>query len=89
MFYNNLFQVRTFKIEKNSNFADDDLKWIESLSNVSAVTLQNKIMRVRTESEEAVKGIVDSINARYCTCSSPKLSPLFCVIIPTPPKHKN
>jgi hypothetical protein len=89
MIYNNSFQVRTFKIEKDSDFADDDIKWIESLSNVSVVTVQNKIMRVRTESEDTVVGIVDSINTRYCTCSNPKLSPLFCILIPAPPKHKN
>ena len=89
MFYNNSFQTRTFKIEANSNFAADDIKWIESLSNVSVVTQQKKIIRVRTESMDAVPGIVNSINMRYCTCSSPKLSPLFCVFIQPPPKHKS
>jgi len=89
MFYNNSFQIRTFKVEANSNFSNDDIRWIESLSDVSVVTLQKKSLRVRTESEDAIVGIVDSINTRYCTCSNPKLSPLFCVFVPPPPKHKS
>ena len=75
---NNYSQTRTFKIVENSNFADDDLKWIGSLSHVSVVTLQKKSIRVRTELEDAIPEIVDSINKRYCNSSKPKLCPLFC-----------
>jgi hypothetical protein len=88
MYYNNTFQTRTFKIVENSNFSDVDMKWIKSLSNVSGVTLQKKIMRVRTELEDAVPEIVDSINKRYCNSSKPKLCPLFCVYIQPPSKPK-
>jgi hypothetical protein len=77
MYYNNSYQTRTFKIVEKSNFSDDDLKWIGSLINVSVVTLQKKSIRVRTESEDAIKEIVDSVNKRYCNSSTPKLSPLF------------
>ena len=88
MYYNNLFQTRTFKIIDSSNFTADDVKWIKSLPNVSVVSLQKKIMRVRTESEDAVPEIVDAITKRYCNSSKPKLSPLFCVYIQPPVKHK-
>ena len=89
MYYNNTFQTRTFKIVDNSNFAAGDLKWIRSLLNVSAVSIQKKIIRVRTELEDAVPGIVDSITKRYCNSSKPKLNALFCVYIhpPVKPKH--
>jgi hypothetical protein len=88
MYYNNTFQTRTFKIVENSNFADDDMKWIGALSNVSVVTLQKKSIKVRTELEDAVTGIVDSITKRYCNSSKPKLTPLFCVYVHPPVKHK-
>jgi hypothetical protein len=78
MYYNHSFQTRTFKIVENSNFADDDLKWIGALGNVSVVTLQKKSIRVRTESEDAIAGIINSINKKYCNSSKPKLCPLFC-----------
>lgn len=88
MYYNNTFQIRTFKIVENGNFADDDMKWIGALSNVSVVTLQKNSIRVRTELEDAVTGIVDSITKRYCNSSKPKLTPLFCVYVHPPVKHK-
>jgi hypothetical protein len=78
MYYNHTSQTRTFKIVENSNFADDDIKWIGSLGNVSVVTLQKKSIRVRTESEDAIAGIINSINKKYCNSSKPKLCPLFC-----------
>src|SRR5271157_2853109 len=87
MYYNDSFQTRTFKIIDNSNFDKDDLKWIKSLPNVSVVSLQKKIMRVRTELDDAVPEIVDSITKRYCNSLKPKLSPLFCVYIQPPVKH--
>jgi hypothetical protein len=77
MYYNNTYQTRTFKIVEKSNFSDDDLKWIGSLGNVSVVTLQKKSIRVRTENEDAIKEIIDSVNKKYCNSSKPKLSPLF------------
>ena len=88
MYYNNTFQTRTFKIVKDSNFADDDMKWIGALSNVSVVTLQKNSIRVRTEIEDAVSEIVDSITKRYCNSLKPKLTPLFCVFVHPPVKHK-
>jgi len=63
--------------------------WIGSLLNVSVVTQQKKTIRVRTELEDAVPGIVDSINKRYCNSSKPKLCPLFCVYVHPPVKHRN
>jgi len=87
MSYNDSTQTRTFKIVKDGNFADDDMKWIGSLSHVSVVSLQNKTLRVRTEFEDAVSGIVDSITKRYCNSSKPKLNPLFCVYVHPTPKH--
>jgi trehalose-6-phosphate synthase len=62
---------------EKSNFSDDDVKWIGSLVDVSVVTLQKKSIRVRTETEDAIKEIIDSINKKYCNSSKPKLSPLF------------
>jgi len=88
MSYNNYSDTRTFKIVNNGNFADEDLKWIKALSNVSDVSQQKKTIRVRTEFEDAITEIVDSINKRYCNISEPKLSPLFCVFIKPPLKHK-
>jgi hypothetical protein len=87
MSYNNSSQTKTFKIVKGGNFADEDLKWIRSLPYVSAVTMQKNLIRVRTEFEDEVTGIVASINNRYCNGSSPKLNPLFCVNIQPPAKH--
>jgi hypothetical protein len=81
-------QTRTFKIVKDANFADDDMKWIGALSNVSVVTLEKNFIRVRTELEDAVPGIVDSITKRYCNSSNPKLNALFCVYVHPTPKHK-
>jgi hypothetical protein len=77
MYYNNSYQTRTFKIVEKSNFSDDDVKWIGALGYVSVVTMQKKSIRVRTETEDAIKGIIESINKRYCNSSKPKLSPLF------------
>jgi hypothetical protein len=88
MSFANPSQTRTFKIVDNSNFAKDDLKWIRSLSNVSVVSLQEKTIRVRTELEDAIPGIVDSITKRYCNSSKPKLNALFCVYVHPPVKHK-
>lgn len=88
MYYNSPSQTRTFKIEDNGSFAEEDIKWIKSLSHVSSVTKQKKSIRVRTEFNDAVQEIVDSINQRYCNGLNPKLSPLFCITVPTPPKHK-
>jgi hypothetical protein len=81
-------QTRTFKIVEKGNFAKTDFAWIGSLLNVSVVTRQKKTIRVRTEVEDAVPEIVDSITKRYCNSSKPKLSPLFCVYIQPPSKHK-
>ncbi len=89
MSFANPSQTRTFKIVPNGNFADDDMKWIGALSNVSVVTLQKNSVRVRTEFEDAVPGIVDSITKRYCNSSKPKLNPLFCVYVHPTPKRKN
>jgi hypothetical protein len=89
MYNNNSSQTRTFKIVKDSHFANDDLMWIRSLSNVSDVSLQEKTIRVRTELEDAIPKIVDSINRQYCNSLKPKLSPLFCVYVQPPTKHKN
>lgn len=86
MSYNSYSQTRTFKIVEDSNLTDDDLKWIGSLSNVSVVTLQKKSIRVRTEIEDAIPEIVDSINKRYCNSSRPKLCPLFCSYVRTSSK---
>jgi hypothetical protein len=77
MYYNNSYQTRTFKIVEKSNFSDDDVKWIGELGNVSVVTMQKKSIRVRTETEDAITEIIDSINKRYCNSAKPKLSPLF------------
>jgi hypothetical protein len=87
MSYNDSTQTRTFKIVKDGNFADDDMKWIGALAHVSVVSLQNKTLRVRTEFEDAVSEIVDSITKRYCNSSKPKLNPLFCVYVHPTPKH--
>ncbi len=89
MSFANPSQTRTFKIVNDGNFTDDDMKWIGALSNVSVVSLQKKIIRVRTELDDAVPEIVDSITKRYCNSSTPKLTPLFCVFVQPPVKHKN
>jgi hypothetical protein len=86
--YNNYSDTRTFKVLKNGNFADEDLKWIKSLSNVSVVSQQKSTIRVQSHLEDAILEIVASINSRYCDCSNPKLSPLFSVHIQPPLKHK-
>jgi hypothetical protein len=77
MYYNQSTQTRTFKVVEKSNFSDDDLKWIGALLNVTLVTLQKKSIRVRTDTEDAIAGIIDAINKKYCNSSKPKLSPLF------------
>jgi hypothetical protein len=89
MYNNNASQTRTFKIVKDGHFASEDLKWIEALTNVSIVTLQKNLVRVRTELEDAIPKIVDLINKQYCNSSKPKLNPLFCVYTQPPSKHKN
>jgi hypothetical protein len=89
MSFANPSQTRTFKIVEKSNFADDDMRWIKELSNVSLVTMEKKFIRVRTESEDSVQEIVDSITKRYCNSSKPKLCALFCVYIHPTPKHKS
>lgn len=89
MSYNNYSTTKTFKIVKNGNFSDEDLKWIMSLSNVSKVTLQKETIRVSTEFEDSVSEIVNSVNKQYCDCLEPKLSPLFCVHVHPPVKHRN
>ncbi len=89
MSFINPSQTRTFKIVEDGNFDNDDMKWIKSLSNVSVVSLQKNTIMVRTEFEDAVPEIVDSITKRYCNSSKPKLNPLFCTNVqPPPPKHK-
>lgn len=70
----------SFKIVEKSNFSEDDLKWIRSLINVSLVTLQKKSIRVFIETEDALAGIIHSIDTKYCNSSKPKLTPLFCVL---------
>jgi hypothetical protein len=77
MYYNNSTQTRTFKIEEQNNFSEDDVKWIRSLLNVSVVTLQKKSIRVFTESEDSIAEIVNSIKKKYCNSLKAKLSPLF------------
>jgi hypothetical protein len=76
----NSSQIRSFKIVEKNNFSEDDLKWIKSLINVSLVTLQKKSIRVFIETEDAITGIIKSIDTKYCNTSKPKLSPLFCVL---------
>jgi hypothetical protein len=87
MSYNNYSDTRTFKVLEKGDFADEDLKWIKSLPNVSIVSQQKNTIRVQTNSEDTIPEIVASINTRYCDCSNPKLSPLFCVHIQPPAKH--
>lgn len=77
MYYNNAKQTRTFKIVEKDNFSEDDLEWIRSLINVSVVTVQPKTIRVMTQTDDAIVGIINSINRKYCKSSKPKLSPLF------------
>ena len=77
MHYHNTAQVRTFKIVENTNFGEDDLKWIKSLLNVSFVTLQKKSIRVFTETEDTIAEIITSINKKYCNSAKAKLNPLF------------
>jgi len=73
-------QARTFKTEEKNKLSEDDLTWIRSLINVSVVTLQKKSIRVHTETEDAIPGIITSINKKYCNSSKPKLTPLFSVL---------
>jgi hypothetical protein len=73
---------------QNSNFAEDDMQWIGALSNVSNVTMENKCVKVKTDNEDAVPAIVDSITKRYCNSATPKLNALFCVYVHPTPKHK-
>lgn len=87
MSYNDPSQTRTFKIVEKCDFADEDMKWIGALAHVSVVTMHKNFIRVRTEFEDAVPAIVDSINKRYCTSAKPKLNPLFCVYTQPPVKH--
>ncbi len=74
---NDSAQTRTFNIVERSNFSDDDLTWIKSLIHVNVVTLQKKSIRVFTETEDAIFGIITAINKKYCNSAKPKLSPLF------------
>jgi len=74
---NDSAQTRTFKIVEKGNFCDDDLTWIKSLIHVNVVTLHKKSIRVFTETEDAIAGIITSINKKYCNSAKPKLSPLF------------
>ena len=62
---------------EKDNFSDDDLQWIRSLVNVSVVTVQEKTIRVITETDDAIAGIINAILKKYCRSSKPKLSPLF------------
>jgi trehalose-6-phosphate synthase len=80
MGYFDTAQARTFKIEDKNEFSDDDVKWIKSIVNVSVVTKQKKSIRVFTETEDAIPGIITSINKKYCNMSHPKLTPLFSVL---------
>jgi hypothetical protein len=77
MNYTGSSQTRTFKIVEKNNFSNDDVEWIRSLVNVSVVTVQEKTIRVLTETDDAMAGIISSINKKYCLSSKPKLSPLF------------
>jgi hypothetical protein len=80
MNYANSSQRRTFKIVEENHFSDEDLLWIRSLIHVSLVTVHKKTIRVFIETEDALTGIVNSIDKKYCNSSKPKLSPLFCVL---------
>ena len=77
MYYNNTSQTRTFKIVEESNFCEDDVTWIKSLKNVDLITVQKKSIRVLTKTDEAIKGIIEAINKRFCNSAKPKLNPLF------------
>ncbi len=88
MSFSNPSQTRTFKIVEGGDFAVNDLKWIKSLPNVSVVSMQGNSIRVRTELEDAVPEIVESITKRYCNSIAPKLNPLFCVYVHPPVKRK-
>jgi hypothetical protein len=70
-------QTRTFKTETKNKLSEDDFTWIRSLINVTVVTSQKKSIRVFTETEDAMAGIISSINKKYCNSSKPKLTPLF------------
>jgi hypothetical protein len=70
-------QTRTFKTEAKNKLSEDDFTWIRSLINVTVVTSQKKSIRVFTETEDAMAGIISSINKKYCNSSKPKLTPLF------------
>jgi hypothetical protein len=77
MYYNNISQTRTFKIVEKDILSTDDLEWIRSLLYVSCVTLQEKTIRVMTDTEDAIVGIISSIKKKFCNSYTPKLSPLF------------
>jgi hypothetical protein len=77
MNYTGAIQTRTFKVVEKNSFSEDDVEWIRSLVNVSFVTVQEKTIRVLTETDDAIAGIISSINTRYCKSAKPKLSPLF------------
>jgi hypothetical protein len=80
MGYFDAAQTRTFKIVEKNNFSDEDVKWIKSIDNVSGLTKQKNTIRVFTETEDATKEIITSINKKYCNSSKPKLLPLFSVL---------
>lgn len=77
MHYNSSSQTRTYKIVENAGFSEVDLEWISLLLNVSLVTLQKKSIRVLTITEDAINGVIDSINKKYCNSAKAKLHPLF------------
>jgi hypothetical protein len=77
MGYFDAAQTRTFKTETKNKLSEDDFAWIRSLINVTVVTSQKKSIRVFTETEDAMVGITNSINKKYCNSSKPKLTPLF------------
>ena len=77
MNYTGALQTITFKVVEKNGLSDEDLQWIRSLGHVSVVTVQSKTIRVLTETDDTIAGIITSINTRYCNSAHPKLSPLF------------
>jgi len=77
MNYNNLSQTRTYKIVAENKFNEDDLAWLKSLKNVSAVDLRKNHLIVLTKIVDSIAEIIKSINCKFCNSSKPKLKPLF------------
>jgi hypothetical protein len=60
-----------------NKFNEDDLAWLKSLKNVSAVELHKNHLTVLTKIVDSIAEIIKSINCKFCNNSKPKLKPLF------------